>query len=91
MARVLSKLRQGQQWLKTKLKWQQRSASLGQAPASEERGVNIGAPTDFRRADVTLGTDCEGRPVLVEQAREDAQAIFNASKKTDSSEKEVVS
>lgn len=50
-----------------------------------------GAPTDFRRADVTLGTDCEGRPVLVEQAREDAQAMFNASKKTDSSEKEVVS
>jgi len=27
---------------------------------------------------VTLGTDCEGRLVLIEQAREDAQSLFVA-------------
>lgn len=37
---------------------------------------------DFRRADVTLGTDCDGRPVLVEQAREDAQSAFEATRRS---------
>lgn len=29
---------------------------------------------------MTLGVDCEGRPILVEAAREDAQAAYNGSK-----------
>ena len=39
-----------------------------------------GPPTDFRREAITLGTDVDGNAMLVEQAREDAQKMHNASK-----------
>lgn len=38
-----------------------------------------GSPTNFRRAEMTLGTDCTGQPMLVEQAREDAQSLYHAN------------
>ncbi|OCT44506.1 hypothetical protein CLCR_06432 [Cladophialophora carrionii] len=62
-------------WLKGKLK--RRSAK---AAPKEEKKLVIGNPTNFRREEVTLGVDCQGKPALVEKAREDAQSMHNAAK-----------
>lgn len=70
---IMLKVKQSSQWLRTKFKRGKETEH------SSPRCISIGSPTNFRRADVTLGTDCEGRPVLVEQAREDTKSLFHAS------------
>lgn len=91
---VMFKVKQGRKWLKTKL--QRRDISEKQPQRGvvivchlglpsyllpSRALTNIqGLPTNFRRAEMTLGTNCEGKPVLVEQAREDAQSLFHASR-----------
>ncbi|KIW81944.1 hypothetical protein Z517_04970 [Fonsecaea pedrosoi CBS 271.37] len=69
----MDKLRLARKWLKGKLR-----GRLEKAP--KESKLVIGHPTDFRRENITLGTDVDGNAVLVEQAREDAQAMHVASK-----------
>ncbi|KIW63782.1 hypothetical protein PV04_08754 [Phialophora macrospora] len=62
-------------WLKSKLK--RRSV---QASPEAERKLVIGNPTNFRREELTLGVDCQGKHVLVEKAQEDAQSMHAAAK-----------
>lgn len=88
------KVNQGRKWLKTKLQRRmvserqpQRGIVIVCCPCySVPQNVftiltyGQGLPTNFRRAEITLGTNCEGKPILVEQAREDAQSLFHASR-----------
>ncbi|EXJ75337.1 uncharacterized protein A1O5_02033, partial [Cladophialophora psammophila CBS 110553] len=69
----MDKFRSGRKWLKGKLR-----GRLQRTP--KERKIIIGHPTDFRRENITLGTDVDGNTTLVEKAREDAQATYIASK-----------
>ncbi|OAP64855.1 hypothetical protein AYL99_00827 [Fonsecaea erecta] len=69
----MNQFRSGHKWLKGKLR-----GRFQRAP--KEKKLVIGHPTDFRRENITLGTDVEGNTVLVEKAREDAQAMHLASK-----------
>ncbi|EXJ94150.1 hypothetical protein A1O1_02543 [Capronia coronata CBS 617.96] len=69
----MKKFRAGRRWLKSKF-----HRSCSEAPA-QERKIVIGPPTNFRRENITLGTDVDGNTILVERAREDAQAMHRAA------------
>lgn len=85
----MHRVRRGQKWLKQKLLREQepneRKLSIVRAQ-SGRKNMNAdianrqGPPTNFRREEVTFGIDVDGKTVLIETAREDAQAIHSASK-----------
>ncbi|EXJ84739.1 hypothetical protein A1O3_05410 [Capronia epimyces CBS 606.96] len=68
----MKKFRSGRRWLKEKL-----HRTCSEVP--QERKIVIGPPTNFRREDITLGTDVDGNAILIERAREDAQAMHRAA------------
>ncbi|EHY54016.1 hypothetical protein HRR83_004661 [Exophiala dermatitidis] len=69
----MKKFRTGRKWLKAKLR---RGCSESQ---KQDRKIVIGPPTNFRRENITLGKDVDGNAILIERAREDAQAMHRAS------------
>lgn len=91
---IMFKVKKGREWLKTKFQRRVTSEQSPQRgivivchyqclfwSASRHKLTHTqGSPTDFRRAEMTLGTDCEGQPMLVEQAREDAQSSYHANR-----------